>query len=105
MITDLQSLNMYALIMIGTPRYLSVFLRSVICLAAVLAAPNSEPYVSVSTVACLFKYQSIGVMLMKCSTDVTDVPVTIMWSKLASRNVVVITLFPRSWECLLGFLL
>ena len=62
--TDLLSPNMYALVMMGTPRYLSVFLRSMICSVAVLAATNSEPYVAVSTVAYLFKYQSIGVVLI-----------------------------------------
>ena len=59
---------------------------------AVLAAINSEPYVAVSTVACLFEYQSIGVVLMKCNTTVTDFPVKISWSRLASKKVVVITL-------------
>ena len=58
MTTDLLSPNMYALVMMGTPRYLSVFLRSIICSVAVLAATNSEPYVAVSKVACLFKNQS-----------------------------------------------
>ena len=53
MTTDLLSPNMNVLVMIGTPRYLSVFLRSMICSVAVLAATNSEPYVAVSTVACL----------------------------------------------------
>ena len=51
--TDLLSPNMNVFIMMGTPRYLSVFLRSMICSVAVLAATNSEPYVAVSTVACL----------------------------------------------------
>ena len=53
--SDLLSPNMYALIMMGPPRYLSVFLRLMICSVAVLAATNSETYVAVSTVACLFK--------------------------------------------------
>ena len=78
----------------GTPRYLSVFLRSIICSVAVLAATNSEPYVTVSTVSCLFKNQSVGVVLTKCNTGVTDFPVAMSWSRLASRNVVVITHFP-----------
>ena len=78
--------------MMGTLRYLSVFLRSMICSVAVLAATNCEPYVAVSTVACLFKYQSIGVVLMKCSTTVTEFPVTMSWSKLASKKMVVTTL-------------
>ena len=63
--TDLLSPNMYALVMMGTPRYLSVFLRSMICSVAVLAAMNSEPYVAVSTVACLIENQSVGVVLTK----------------------------------------
>ena len=32
---------------------------------------------------------------MKCSTAVTDFPVTRSWSKLAAKKVVVITLIPR----------
>ena len=35
----------------GTPRYLRVCLRSIICSVAVLAATNSDPYVADSTVA------------------------------------------------------
>ena len=70
--TELMSPSMYDLIMIGTPRYLSVFLRFMICSVAPLAATNSEPYVAVSTVACLFENQSVGVVLTKCNTAVTD---------------------------------
>ena len=95
MITHFLSPNMYALAMMGTPRYLSVFLRSMICSFAVLAAMNSEPYVAVSTVAYLFENQSVGVVWTKCNTAVTDFPVTMSWSRLASRNVVVIALFPN----------
>ena len=60
MTTDLLSPNIYAWVMMGTPRYLSVFLRSIICSVAVLEATNSEPYVAVSTVACLLENQSVG---------------------------------------------
>ena len=63
MTTDLLSPNIYAFIMMGTPRYLSVFLRSIICSVAVLAATNSEQYVAVSTVACLLENQNVGVVL------------------------------------------
>ena len=79
----------------GTPRYHSVFLTSMICSFAVFATTNSEPYVAVSTVACLFENQSVGVVLTKCNTAVTDFPVTMSWSRLASRNVVVITFSPH----------
>ena len=41
--TDLLSPNMYDLELIGTPRYLSVYLMSIICSVAVLAATNSDP--------------------------------------------------------------
>ena len=75
MTTDLLSPNIYALFMMGTPRYLSVFLKAIICSVAVLAATNSEW------------------VLTKCNTAVTDFPVTISWSKFASKNVVLITLF------------
>ena len=94
MTSDLLSPNIYALFMTGTPRYLSVFLRSIICSVAVLAATNSEPCVAVSTVACVLENQSVVVVLTKCNTAVTDFPPTMLWSRLASRNVVVITLFP-----------
>ena len=60
MTTDLLSPNIYALVMSGTPRYLSVFLRSMICSVKFLAATNSELCVAVSTVACLFENQSVG---------------------------------------------
>ena len=102
--SDLLSPNMYALVTIRTHRYLSVFLRSMTCSVAVLAATNSEPYVAVSTVACLFENQSVGVVLTKCSTAVTDFLVTMSWSRLASKNVVVITLFLMAWVYPLGFL-
>ena len=93
--TALLSPNMYAFVMMGTPKYLSVLLRSMICSVAVLAATNSEPYVAVYTVACLFENQYVGVMSTKCNTAVTDFPVTMSWSRLTSKNVVVITLFPN----------
>ena len=64
-----------------------------ICSVAVLAATNSEPYVAVFTVAYLFEDQSVGVVLTKCNTAVTDFPVIMPWSRLVSMNVVVITLF------------
>ena len=76
-----------------------------ICPVAVLAATNSEPYVAVSTVACLFENQSVGVMLTKSNTAVTDFPGTMSWSRLVSKNVVAITLFLMAWVCPLGFLL
>ena len=60
MTIDLLSPNIYALVMMGTPRYLSMFLSATICSVAVLAATNSEPYVAVSTVACLFKNSLLG---------------------------------------------
>ena len=65
-----------------------------ICSVAVLASTNSEPYVAASTVACLFEYQPIGVVLMKCYTAVTDFPVTISCSKLVFKRGVVITIIP-----------
>ena len=70
--TDLLSPNMYALVMMGTPRYLIVFLRSMISSVAVLVGTSSEPYVAVSKVACLYENQSVGVVLTKCNTAVTD---------------------------------
>ena len=50
-------------------------------------------YVAVSTASCLYEYQSIGVVLMKCKTAVTGYPLTISCSKLVSKKVVVVTLF------------
>ena len=40
----------------GAPRYLKVFLMSMICSVALFAATSSEPYVSVSTMACFLEY-------------------------------------------------
>ena len=65
-----------------------------ICSVSVLAATNSEPYVAVSTVACLFENQSVGVVLTKCNIAVSDFPVTMPCNRLASKKVVVITLSP-----------
>ena len=59
--TDSLSPNMYVDRSTGTPRYRSVVRRSMIWSVAIRAATNSLPYVAVSTVACLFEYQSIGV--------------------------------------------
>ena len=58
---DLLSPNKYDFVLICTPKYLTVCLKSIICSLAVLDATNSDPYVAVSTVACLFEYESIGV--------------------------------------------
>ena len=41
--TDLLSPNIYDLDLMGTPRYLRVYLISMICSVAVLAATNSDP--------------------------------------------------------------
>ena len=59
--THLLSPNKYDFVLIGTPKYLKVCLKSIICSVAVLDATNSDPYVAVSTVACPFEYESIGV--------------------------------------------
>ena len=48
-------------VLIGTPNYLKVCLKSIICSVVVLDATNSDPNVAVSTVAHLFEYESIGV--------------------------------------------
>ena len=92
--TDLLSPNIYDLDLWGTPRYLSVYLISMICSVAVLAATNSDPYVAVSTVGCFLVYQSVGVWLQKWRHAVRDAPVAIQWRRLASRVVVVVTDFP-----------
>ena len=49
--TDLLSPNIYDLDLMGIPRYLTVYLISMICSVAVLDGTNSHPYVAVSTVA------------------------------------------------------
>ena len=86
----------------GTPRYLKVYLRSMICSVAVLAATNSEPYVAVSTVACFLEYQSVGVWLQKWRHAVRDAPVATQWRRLASSVVVVVTDLPSGLGPLLG---
>ena len=57
--TDLLPPSKYDVVLIGTPKYLKVCLKSIICSVAVLDATNSDPYVAVSTVACLFEYWSM----------------------------------------------
>ena len=49
---------------------------------ALLDATNSDPYVAVSAVTCLFEYESI-------------LPVAKQWFKFASTVVVVVTGLPR----------
>ena len=65
----------YDLVLTGTPKYLKVCLKSNICLVTVLNATNSEPYVAVSTVACLLENESMGVWFAKCRQRVSDLPV------------------------------
>ena len=75
---------------------------STICSVAVLAATNYDPYVAFSTVTCLLEYQSPRVRLKKCNTAVTDLLVIMSCRRLASRNVVVVTDFPRGSGVSLG---
>ena len=51
--TDLLSPNMLLLVLIGTPRYMRVYLKSMLWSVAILGATNSDPKVAVSTVACV----------------------------------------------------
>ena len=74
--TDLLSPNMKVLLLIGTPRYIRVYLRSTIWSRAILGATNSDPYSAGSTVACLLEYQSVGVPLTMWRMAVTALPVT-----------------------------
>ena len=79
--TDLLSPNMRLLLLIGTPRYIRVYLRSTIWSTAILAAPNSDPYVAVSSVACLLEYQCVGVPLTMWRMAVAALQVTKSWCK------------------------
>ena len=88
----------------GTPNYLRVYLKFIICLVAVLAATNSDPYVPVSTVACFLEYQSVEVWLQKWKHAVSDARVARQWRRLASRVVVVVTDLPRGLGQLLGMI-
>ena len=88
----------------GTPKYLRVYLRSIICSVAVLAATNSEPYVAVSTVAYFLEYQSVGGWLQKWRHAVRDAPVARQWRRLASSVVVVVTDLPRGLGQSLGLI-
>ena len=83
----------------GTPRYLKLYLRSIICSVVVLAATNSEPYVAVSTVACFLDYQLVGVWLQKWRHALRDAPVARQWRRLASSVVVVVTDLPSLGQC------
>ena len=60
---------------------------------AVLEATNSDPYVAVSTVACLFEYESMGVWFTKWKQADRDLPVAKQWLSFASTAVVVVTGF------------
>ena len=102
--TDLVSLNIYDLDLMGTPRYLSVYLISMICSVAVLAATNSDSYIAVSTVASFLEYQSVGVWLQKWRHAVGDSPVVMQRRRLASRALVVVTDFPRGLGQLWGII-
>ena len=51
--------------LMGTPQYLRMYLKSIICSVAVLAATISDPYVAISTVACFLEHQSVGFWLQK----------------------------------------
>ena len=82
--TDLLSPNMQVLLLTGAPRYNRVYLRSTIWSTAILAATNANPYVAVSTVACLLEYQPVGVPLTMWRMAVTALPVTKSWCKFAS---------------------
>ena len=82
--TDLLSPNMKLLLLIGTPRYIRVYERSTVWSTAILAATNSDPYVAVSTVACLLEYKSVGVPLTMWRMAVTALPLTKSWCKFAS---------------------
>ena len=66
-----------------------------ICSVAGLDATKSYPYVAVSTVACLFEYESIGVFFTTCKQTVTDLPVAKQWFKFASTVLVVATVLPK----------
>ena len=78
-ITDLLSPNKKDFEPIGAPRYLKVCVMSMICSVAPFAVTNSEPYVTVSTVACFLEYQSTEVLLAKWQHPVKDLPVAKQW--------------------------
>ena len=82
----------------GTPRYLRVYLMSMICSVAALAATNSDPYVAVSTVACFLEYQSVGVWLQKWRHAVRDAPVffNLYVRPSSSIPVVLTTTWPQA---------
>ena len=81
---DLLSLSMKLLLLIGTPRYIRVYLRSKIWLTSILAATKSDPSVAAFTVACLLEYLSVGVPLTMWRMTMTALPVTKSWCKFAS---------------------
>ena len=91
--TDLLSPNLELLLLIGTPRYIRVYLRSTFWSTAVLATTNSDPYVAVSTVACCLEYQFVGVPLRMWRMAVTALPLTKSWCKFASTKCTEVTYF------------
>ena len=82
--TDLLSPNMKLLLLIGTPTYIRVYERSTVWSTAIPVATNSDPYVAVSTVACLLEYHSVGVPLTMWRMAVTALSVTKSGCKFAS---------------------
>ena len=102
--TDLLSPNIYDFDLMGTPKFLRVYLRSIICSVAVLAATNSEAYVVVSMVACFLEYHLVGVWLQKWRHVMREAHVAMQWRRLASSVVVVMTDLPRGLDQLLGMI-
>ena len=100
--TDLLLPTIYDFDLIRTLKYLRVYLNSIICSVAVLAATNSDPYVALSTVTYFLEYQSVGVWLQKWRHAVSDAPVSRQWRRLASRVVVLVIDFPRVLRQLFG---
>ena len=80
-ITDLLSPNKKDFEPIGGPGYLKVCVMSMICSVAPFAVTNSEPYVTVSTVACFLEYQSTEVLLAKWQHPVRDLHLTENYAK------------------------
>ena len=96
--------KLYVFDLMETPRYLKVYLRSIIFSVAVFAATNSEPYVAVSTIACFLEDQSVGVWLQEWMHVLRDAPVASQRRRLASSVVVVVTDLPRGLGQLLGMI-
>ena len=82
--TDSLPPNIYLGPIIGTPRYLSVVLISIICSTKIFVDTNYDEYVTISTVGCFLDYHNMGVWLVKYKIPATVCPIRTSWYTFTS---------------------